>query len=185
VVKSRVKVMAVWTVEVQQTLGVSSAEFMADGLNHLTKVQLDALEASVKSHPVLDPKKRVLTCAGGVGAGGRVRVLLTVAGDDPTGVIAGEIRSALGGLTGVDVVATPGVADRTLHVVIQEQTTAKRTIGYTASYVTGTPCMETVGGKGSEVELKGQLGTYTDARSADLAKDLAGMMDQDLRSVRR
>jgi hypothetical protein len=68
-------------------------------------------------------------------------------------------------------------------VVIQEQTLAKRTIGYTASYVTSTPCVDESGGSDSKpniVEIKGQLGTYTDPKGSDLARDLAGMLDQDL-----
>ena len=74
--------------------------------------------------------------------------------------------------------------DRTLHVVIQEQTTAKRTIGFTASYLTATPCTEEIAGKKTDVELKGTLGTYTDAKGAGLATDLAGMLDQDLQPLR-
>jgi hypothetical protein len=71
-----------------------------------------------------------------------------------------------------------------LNVVIQEQTINKRTIGFTASYLTGTPCVSEANGKKTEAELKGTLGTYTDAKGPDLAKDLAGMMDQDLRPLR-
>jgi hypothetical protein len=46
-----------------------------------------------------------------------------------------------------------------LHVVIQEQTAAKRTIEFTASYLTGTPCTEEMGNAKTDVELKGALGT--------------------------
>jgi hypothetical protein len=35
------------------------------------------------------------------------------------------------------------------------------------------------------VELKGTLGSYTDAKGPGLAQDLAGMLDQDLQSLRR
>jgi hypothetical protein len=84
----------------------------------------------------------------------------------------------------VDVVDAAANADRALHVVIQEQTLGKRTIGYTASYVTATPCVDESGGKKEDAELKGQLGTYTDPKGADLARDLAGMLDQDLRPFR-
>jgi hypothetical protein len=118
-------------------------------------------------------------------------VLLTVSGDDPTGQRAAEIRQAIGSLSGVDLVDSPATAARALHVVIQEQTLAKRTIGYTASYVTATPCANESGGSEREpgdqqnpVELKGQLGTYTDPRGPDLARDLARMLDQDLQPLR-
>ena len=67
-------------------------------------------------------------------------------------------------------------------MVIQEQTLGKRTIGYTASYVTATPCVDDW--RKADAELKGQLGTYTDPKGADLARDLAGMLDQDLQTVR-
>jgi hypothetical protein len=111
-------------------------------------------------------------------------VLLTVAGDDSSGQIAGQIRQAIGSLTGVDVVDAADNADRVLNVVIQEQTTAKRTIGFTASYLTGTPCTEDIGDKKTNVELKGTLGSYTDAKGAGLAQDLAGMLDQELQPLR-
>ena len=112
-------------------------------------------------------------------------MFLTVAGDDSSGQIAGQIRQSIGSLTGVDVVDTAASADRVLNVVIQEQTTAKRTIGFTASYLTGTPCTEEVEGKKTDVELKGTLGSYTDAKGLGLAQDLAGMLDQDLQSLRK
>jgi hypothetical protein len=173
--------MAVWTPEVQQTLGVTAENFNAEGLNKLTKMQLVALETSARR----DPRKGLLTCpASGTVPAGRIKVLITVAGDDSTGNIASAIKQSVGSLSGVDVVDSAAVADRALHVVIQEQTINKRTIGFTASYLTGTPCMEELAGKKIDVELKGTLGTYTDSKGPDLAKDLAGMMDQDLRPLR-
>jgi hypothetical protein len=172
----------VWSPEVQKTLGVSQENFNAEGLNKLTKMQLVALEASAR----IDPRKQVLTCPanGTVPASGRVRVLVTVAGDDPTGAIATAIRQAVASLSGVDVVDSAATADRALHVVILEQTVNKRTIGFTASYLTATPCLAEAGGNKSDAELKGTLGTYSDAKGPDLAKDLAGMMDQDLQPLR-
>jgi hypothetical protein len=173
--------MAVWSPDVQKAFGISSDDFKADGLNKLTQVQLTNLMNSAKP----DPKKHWLVCpASGTTPSGQIHVLLTVAGDDSTGAIAGQIRQAVSALTGVTVVDTAANADRTLHVVIQEQTTAKRTIGFTASYLTGTPCTEDVAGKKTDVELKGTLGTYTDAKGAGLATDLAGMLDQDLQPLR-
>ena len=173
---------AVWTPEVQQTLGVSAGDFTAVGLNKLSKPQLQALETAVRN----DPAKHLLTCpASGTLPAGRIHVFLTVAGDDSTGAIAGQIKQAISSLSGVDLVDQPAQADRTLHVVIQEQTTSKRTIGFTASYLTGTPCIETVAGKVKDIELKGTLGTYTDAKGAGLAMDLAGMLDHDLQPLRQ
>jgi hypothetical protein len=172
---------AVWTPDVQQTLGISASDFTTSGLNKLSKIQLTMLENAARP----DPKKRFLTCpASGTIPAGRIRVLLTVAGDDSTGAIAGQIRQAIGSLTGVDVVDVAANADRALNVVIQEQTTSKRTIGFTASYLTGTPCTQDVGGKKTNVELKGTLGSYTDAKGAGLANDLAGMLDQELQPMR-
>jgi len=173
--------MAVWTPEVQKTLGVSQENFGAEGLNKLTKAQLTALLVSARP----DPGKHLLTCpASGTVPAGRVRVYLTVSGDDSTGMIAGEIKQTVGSLTGVDVVDTQAAADRVLNVVIQEQTINKRTIGFTASYLTGTPCSEDIAEKKTDVEMKGTLGTYTDPKGADLARDLAGMLDHDLQSLR-
>jgi hypothetical protein len=173
--------MAVWSPDVQKALGVSSDDFKADGLNKLTQPQLASLMASAKP----DPNKHWLVCpASGTAPVGQIHIFLTVAGDDSTGEIAGQIRHAISSLTGVLVVDTAAAADRVLHVVIQEQTTAKRTIGFTASYLTGTPCTEEVAGKKKDVELKGTLGTYTDAKGAGLATDLAGMLDQDLQPLR-
>ena len=172
--------MATWTPEVQQTLGVSASEFKDDGLGKLTEAQL----ANLLKAAAPDPKRQTLTCPATVAAGGRARVMLTVSGDDPSGQIAAQIRRAISSLTGVDVVDSAATADRILNVVIQEQTMGKRTIGFTASYLTGTPCVEDAAGKKTDVELKGTLGTYTDPKGADLARDLAAMLDQDLRSVR-
>jgi hypothetical protein len=174
-------VTAVWTPEVQQKLGVSASDFSVYGLNRLSKVQLTMLLSSVRP----DPKKLLLTCAASSYTPGmRIHVLLTVAGDDSTGAIAGQIRQAVGSLSGVDVVDVAATADRALNVVIQEQTMGKRTIGFTASYLTGTPCTEEFAGKKMDVELKGTLGTYTDAKGLGLAMDLAGMLDQDLQGLR-
>ncbi|HEX3969528.1 MAG TPA: hypothetical protein VHW70_16275 [Edaphobacter sp.] len=173
--------MAAWTPDVQKTLGVSQDNFNAEGLNKLTRMQLTALLISARPAP----GKQVLTCpAGGTMPSGRIRVLVTVTGDDPTGAIATAIKQAVGSLSGVDVVDTPATADRALHVVIQEQTVNKRTIGYTASYLTSTPCLAEAAGKKSDAELKGTLGTYSNAKGPDLARDLAGMMDQDLQPLR-
>jgi hypothetical protein len=127
----------------------------------------------------------LLTCpASGTVPAGRIKIFVTVAGDDSTGVIATAIRQSVGSLSGVDVVDSAAQADRALHVVIQEQTINKRTIGFTASYLTSTPCSEEIAGKKTDVELKGTLGTYTDAKGPDLAKDLAGMLYQELQPLR-
>jgi len=177
--------MAVWSPEVQQALGLSATDFKTAGLNKLTQTQLQALENSAKSHPYLDPKNKLLICtANAFVPGSHVRVVLSVAGDDPTGQRAAEIRKAVQSVSGVELVDGAANAERALHVVIQEQTLGKRTIGYTASYVTGTPCVDETSGKTTDVELKGQLGTFTDPKGADLARDLAGMLDQDLQSLR-
>jgi hypothetical protein len=173
--------MAVWSPDVQKTLGVTAENFNAEGLNKLTKMQLVALEASARP----DPRKGLLTCpVSGTVPVARVKVLVTVAGDDPTGTIAAAIRQSVGSLSGVDVVDSAAQADRALHVVVLEQTVNRRTIGYTASYLTATPCSEEIGGKKTDVELKGTLGTYSNAKGPDLAKDLAGMMDQDVQPLR-
>lgn len=177
--------LATWSPEVQQALGVSATDFKTAGLNKLTQPQLDAFVSAAKTHPYIASGNKLLTCpASSPAPGTRVKVLLTVSGDDPTGQRATEIREAVQSLSGVDVVSTPAGAYRALHVVIQEQTLGKRTIGYTASYMTGTPCMEESGDKRTDVELKGQLGTYTDPKGPDLARDLAGMLDKDLQSAR-
>jgi hypothetical protein len=173
---------AAWSPEVQKTLGVTAENFNAEGLNKLTQAQLTALLISARP----DPRKGSLTCpASGTLPTGKLKVLVTVAGDDPTGAIAAAIKDAVGALNGVEVVDSVATADRALHVVIQEQTVNKRTIGFTASYLTATPCSEELGDKKADVELKGTLGTYSNAKGPGLAKDLAGMMDQDLQALRR
>jgi hypothetical protein len=173
--------MAAWSPDVQKSFGVSADDFKTSGLNKLTQAQLTAMENAVKP----DPHRHWLTCpANGTVPAGRVSVYLTVSGDDSTGEIAGQIRQSILSLSGVDLVTTAAQADRALHVVIQEQTTAKRTIGFTASYLTATPCTDEVAGKKTDVELKRTLGTYTDAKGSGLAMDLAGMLDEDLRSLR-
>lgn len=172
--------VAAWTPEVQQYLGVSQGSFTMVGLNKLSKAQLDALVTAAKTNST-DPRRHVLTCAVLPG-NGAARVLLTVSGDDPTGQRATEIRQALGAVSGLQLVDSAGNADRVLHVVIQEQTLGKRTIGYTASYMTATPCTDEF--RKTDAELKGQLGTYTDPRGTDLANDLARMLGQDLRAAR-
>ncbi|QNI37392.1 LPS-assembly lipoprotein LptE [Edaphobacter albus] len=170
---------AAWTPEVQQYLGVQQGSFTMVGLNKLSKAQLDALVTAAKNNAT-DPRRHVLTCA--ILPADGARVFLTVSGDDASGQRASEIRQALGGVNGVQLVDSAANADRTLHVVIQEQTLGKRTIGYTASYVTGTPCTDEF--RKADAELKGQLGTYTDPKGTDLANDLARMLGQDLRAAR-
>jgi len=173
--------VSAWTPEVQQYLGVQQGSFTMVGLNRLSKAQLDALVNAAKSNLSGDPRKHLLTCGPSAPAqAGRFRVLVTVAGDDPQGQRATEIRQAVGGVDGVEVVDASANADRALHVVIQEQTLGKRTIGYTASYVTATPCVDESGGKKMDTEIKGQLGTYTQPKGSDLARDLAVMLDKDL-----
>jgi hypothetical protein len=178
--------MAVWSPDVQQTLGVSAENFSAEGLNKLTKMQLVALEASAR----IDPRKQILTCpAGGMVPGGRIRVLITVAGDDPTGSIATALRQSVGSLSAVDVVDSAAQADRVLHVVIEKLTTGRGTIGFAASYLTGTPCLSEPAGSGAagkktDVELKGTLGSETAVKEADLVKDLTGLLDHDLQALR-
>ena len=174
---------AVWTPDVQQYLGVQEGSFTMVGLNRLSKAQLDALVNAAKNGAAGDPRKHLLTCGPAAPAEqGHMRVLITVAGDDPQGERAKEILQAVRSLAGVDVVNSAANADRALHVVIQEQTLGKRTIGYTASYMTATPCKDDW--RKADAELKGQLGTYTDPKGVDLARDLAGMLDSDLQAVR-
>jgi hypothetical protein len=172
-----------WTPEVQQYLGVSQGSFSMVGLNKLSKAQVEALVNAAKSATAGDPRKHLLTCGQAMpGQPGRSRVWVTVSGDDGQGLRLAEIRTAIRGLSGVEIVDSAANADRALHVVIQEQTLGKRIIGYTASYMTSTPCKDE--SRKADAELKGQLGTYTDAKGADLAHDLAGMLDQDLQAVR-
>jgi hypothetical protein len=173
--------MAAWSPEVQKTLGVTAENFNAEGLNRLSPAQLTALLVSARP----DPRKGLLLCpASGTPPSGRIKVLVTVAGDDSTGAIATAIKEAVSSLNGVDVVESAAAADRALHVVILEQTVNKRTIGFTASYLTATPCSEEIGGRKTDVELKGTLGTYSNAKGPGLAKDLAAMLDQDIQPLR-
>lgn len=149
------------------------------GLNRLSTAQLDALISSAKQNINGDPRKYLLLCGPDSPApSGTTRVLLTVSGDDPSGQRATEIRQALGTVQGIQVVDASASADRALHVVIQEQTLGKRTIGYTASYLTSTPCVDQ--SRKAPIELKRQLGTYTDPKGVDLANDLARMLKRDL-----
>lgn len=172
-----------WTPDVQQYLGVQQDSFRLVGLNRLSKAQLDALVSAAKNNVSGDPRKHLLTCGPAASPQpGKTRVLLTVSGDDSTGQRATEIRQAIGTIDGVEVVDSSANADRTLHVVIQEQTLGKRTIGYTASYMTATPCMDE--SRKTDAELKGQLGTFTDPRGVDLASHLARMLSQDLQAMR-
>lgn len=172
--------MAQWTPEVQQTLGVSSSAFAAAGLNKLTKAQLAAVLTAAKP----DPAKSLLTCSAGEASSGKVRVLLKVAGEDASPDVVSQIQQKIAGLAGVELVDAPAAADIALHVVIQEQTMGKRTIGFTASYVTGTPCVQEKGDKKTDVELKRQLGVYTNPKSVGVAQDLATMFDQELQTLR-
>lgn len=173
--------MAAWSPEVQKTLGVTAENFKAEGLDRLTQAQLTALLVSARP----DPRKGLLLCpASGTAPSGKIKVLVTVAGDDSTGAIATAIKEAVGSLSGVDVVDSAAAADRALHVVILEQTVNKRTIGFTASYLTAAPCSEEIGGKKTDVELKGTLGTYSNAKGPGLAKDLAAMLDLDIQPLR-
>ena len=172
--------IAQWTPEVQQTLGVSASGFTAAGLNKLTKTQLTALLAAAKP----DPKKALLTCSAVPTTTGKVHVLLKVAGQDASQEVVSLIQQKIAGLAGVELVDVPATADIALHVVIQEQTLGKRTIGFTASYVTGTPCVQEMGDKKTDVELKGELGVYTNPKSAGVAQDLATMLDQVLQPLR-
>src|SRR5438552_17832904 len=92
--------MAVWSPEVQKTLGVTAENFNAEGLNKLTPAQLTALLISARP----DPRKGLLMCpASGTVPAGRGKVLVTVAGDDPTGAIAAAINQTMESLSGVDV----------------------------------------------------------------------------------
>ena len=172
-----------WTPDVQQYLGVQQGSFTMVGLNRLSKAQLDALVTAAKNATAGDPRKHLLTCGPTTPSQtGATRVWVTVAGDDGQGLRLAEIRQAIRGLSNVEIVDAADNADRALHIVIQEQTLGKRIIGYTASYMTSTPCHDE--SRKADAEIKGQLGTYTDPKGADLGRDLAGMLDQDLQSVR-
>ncbi len=172
--------MAQWTPEVEQTLGISASGFAAAGLNKLTKAQLTAVLTAAKP----DPRKTLLTCATGAATPGKVHVLLKVAGQDASQDVVTQIQQKIAGLSNVELVDVAAAADIALHVVIQEQTMGKRTIGFTASYVTGTPCVQEIGDKKADVELKGELGVYTNPKSAGVAQDLATMLDQVLQPSR-
>ncbi len=175
--------MAVWSPEVQQTLGVSQENFNAEGLNKLTKMQLVALVSSAR----IDPKKGLLTCpASGTVPGGRIHVFVTVDGDDASmAALAGQVQQAVAALNGVDVVQAAAQADRALHVVIQTQTTGRGLIGYTASYVTATPCVLEKGGKKTDVELKGTLAeSSANSKGDGLAQNIATMFDHELQDLR-
>jgi len=172
-----------WTPEVQQVLGVSQGSFTMVGLNKLSKAQLDSLINVTRNATAGDPKRHLLTCAPATpSTSGATRVLVTVSGDDAQGLRLAEIRQAIRGLPNVEIVDAPANADHALHVVVQEQTLGKRIIGYTASYMTATPCRDDF--RKTDVEVKGQLGTYTDPKGSDLARDLAAMLDKDLQSFR-
>ena len=176
---------ATWSPEVETALGVSSTDFRTTGLNKLTPSQLQALEEAVKRHPYFDATKKMLTCARSpLAPGAHARVFLTVNGDDPSGLRAGEILRAVKSLPGVDLADTAAGADRVLHVVVQELTLRNKTIGYTASYVTATPCVSESDSGKTAVELKGQLGNSTNSNGADLAHNLAAILAEDIQTIR-
>src|SRR5260221_14547218 len=78
---------SVWTPDVQQYLGVSQGSFGLVGLNKLSKAQVDALVNAAKNNVSGDPRKHLLNCGATTpGQQGRVRVLVTVSGDDPQGL---------------------------------------------------------------------------------------------------
>ena len=166
--------------EVLQTFGITSSGFAASGLNKLTRDQLTALETAVKP----DPRKHILTCSANPAPAAKIHILLKISGDDATPAIVNEIHDRVAAVNGIQLVDTAAEADRSLRVVIQQQTMGKRILGYTASYVTGTPCTEEIAGKKTDVELKGQLGVYTDPKSAAIAQSLATMLDQELQPLR-
>jgi hypothetical protein len=169
--------MAVWSSDVMHAFGILPSQFAGSGLAKLTQPQLDALLAGIK------PKGTQITCPA-VNGSGKTRVLLTVSGEDATDAIVGEIKTAVSGLSDVELVNELGSADATLRVVVQALTVNKKTIGYTASYVVGTPCTEQAGEKKTPVELKGVLGSTMNAKSAGLAQNLAAMMDKELAASR-
>src|SRR5258707_9064570 len=87
---------AAWSPEVQKTLGVTAENFNAEGLNKLTQAQLIALLVSARP----DPRKGLLLCpASGTVPSGRIKVLVTVAGDDSTGAIAAAIKQSVSSLS--------------------------------------------------------------------------------------
>lgn len=165
---------AVWSQDVMRTFGVLPSKFADSGLSKLTQPQLDALVTGAK------PKGTMIACA--VPAAGRTRLLLSVAGDDATPAIVGDIKTAVSGVAGVQLVDAVAGADATLRIVVQALTINQKTIGYTASYVVGTPCTETTGDKKTDVEVKGVLGSTLNSKSAGLAQDLATALGRELRS---
>ncbi len=176
---SKAKVsMAVWSSDVMHAFGIMPSQFAGSGLAKLTQPQLDALLAGAK------PKGTMIACPA-VGEGAKTRVLLTVSGQDATDAISAEIKAAVSGLSDVTLVTGVGDADATLRVVVQTLTVNQKTIGYTASYVLGTPCTEQTGEKKTAVELKGVLGSTMNSKSAGLAQNLATMMDKELAAARK
>ena len=166
---------AVWSQDVMRTFGILPSAFASSGLSKLTQDQLNALIVGAK------PKGTMIACPAAVV--GRTRLLLTVLGDDATPAIVSEIKSAVSGVAGVTLVDAPAQADVTLRVVVQALTINQKTIGYTASYVVGTPCSETTGDKKTDVELKGVLGSALNAKSAGLAQDLATAAGRELKAA--
>ena len=68
--------MAVWSPEVEKTLGVTAENFKAEGLDRLSPAQLTALLISARP----DPRKGLLTCpASGATPAGTIKVLVTIA----------------------------------------------------------------------------------------------------------
>ena len=169
--------MAVWSSDVMHSFGILPSQFAGSGLAKLTQPQLDALLAGIK------PKGTTITCPA-PNSSGKTRVLLTISGEDATDEISGQIKAAVSGLSDVQVVDEAGQADATLRVVVQALTMNKKTIGYTASYVLGTPCTEQTGDKKTPVELKGVLGSTMTAKSSGLAQNLATLMDKELSVTR-
>ena len=132
---------AVWSSDVMHAFGILPSQFAGSGLAKLTQPQLDALLAVA-----MKPKGTTIACSAANGAG-KTRVLLTVSGEDATDAISGEIKKAVGGLSDVQLVDGVEQADATLRVVEQTLTVNQKTIGYTASYVLGTPCTEQTEGE--------------------------------------
>ena len=170
--------MAVWSSDVMHAFGVLPSQFAGSGLAKLTQPQLDALLAVANK-----PKGTMISCPA-PNSSGKTRVLLTTSGEDATDAIAAEIKTAVSGLSDVTLVDDVGQADATLRVVVQTLTVNKKVIGYTASYVLGTPCTEQTGDKKTAVELKGVLGSTMNAKSAGLAQNLSTMMDKELGAAR-
>jgi hypothetical protein len=169
--------MAVWSSDVMHSFGILPSQFAGSGLAKLTQPQLDALLAGIK------PKGTTISCPA-PNTSGKTRVLLTVSGEDATDAIAGEIKAAVSGLSDVQVVDDLAQADATLGVVVQALSMNKKIIGYTASYVLGTPCTEQTGDKKTPVQLKGVLGSTMTAKTSGLAQNLATTMDKELSLMR-